>query len=343
MGTATQVELDEAALMAAGRYAFRVCTRDRPRGDEEHVAREILSELWDRHGTELGGMSQDKLKQAAVAVCKMLGKRQGREERRFEAYTEAENAADGDADKAKQIATARQLAIDAQDEHNNRAATRDRLDVETSRLGITDKEATKRRKRIKRGCVAEKLEREEMDAVAEMIVPILETPAPKVRRGRKSDFDRVEPNPPLWDAASTEPGLLQLGQEDAAKTDRHGRVVPFVPEDGAWWKLLIGGETKGKMGGVTHEPATWPKLHTCVLAFALRPEDIRELAGPENLLGKGRGGCRIHPRGLQKVAEDFLKTLEHLEPAFDADGSKDSWRGNAKKLLKRLVRILEKV
>lgn len=341
MGTTAQSELDAEALMGACRQAFRVCKRDRPRGDAEDVAREILSELWDRHGTELGGMTRDELNHAAVAVCKTLGKRQERETRRFEEYTETEPV---DAETAGNSYAARAIAIEAHEERESRADTRDMLKTEATRLGITTKEPTKRRRRIKRGSVAEKIQREEADALEALVMRILETPERKQRRTKQPDFDRVEPPAPLWDADSTERGLLQLEQERAARADNAGRVVPFVPEDAAWWKLLVGRETtRGPMGGVTHEPATWPKLQTCVLAFAMRPEDVRKLAGAENLLGGGRGGCRIHPRGLQRVAEDFLKTLDHLEPAFDVDGSKEAWRGNAKKLLKRLVRILEKV
>lgn len=341
MGTTTQAELDADALMAACRRACRVCKRGRPRGEEEDVAREILSELWNRHGADLGGMTREELNHAAVAVCKMLGKRQKRDEADREEYTEAEPV---DAETGGNSYAARAIAVEAHKERESKADTHDMLNTEATRLGITTEEPTKRRRRIKRGSVAEKIQREEADTLEAVVMRILETPGRKARRTKQSDFDRVEPPAPLWDADSTERGLLQLEQERAARADNAGRVVPFVPEDAAWWKLLVGRETsRGPMGGVTHEPATWPKLQTCVLAFAMRPEDVRKLVGAESLLGGGRGGCRVHPRGLQKVAEDFLKTLDHLEPAFDVDGSKATWHGNAKKLLKRLVRILGKV
>jgi hypothetical protein len=326
--------------MGVACHAFRACRWTKPRGEAEDVALDIISELYAKHGESIATMTDGELLKAAGNVCKMLGKRESAQAARFDAI-ELPTPANPHASMEHEGVT--EIAVEAHEEREKEADTRDMLNTEAIRLGITTEEPTKRRRRIKRGSVAEKIQSEEADALEAVVMRMLETPAPRVRRRRKSDFHRVEPDPPLWDAASTEPGLLQLGQEDAAKTDRHGRVVPFVPEDGAWWKLLIGGETKGKMGGVTHEPATWPKLHTCVLAFAMRPEDIRELAGAENLLGGGRGGCRIHPKGLQRLAEDFLKTLEHLEPAFDADGNKDSWRRKAKTLLTRLVRILEKV
>jgi len=341
METTAQTGMEWERLMGIACHAFRACRWTKPRGEAEDVALDIISELYAKHGDSIATMTDGELLTAAGNVCKMLGKRESAQAARFDAI-ELPTPANPHASMEHEGVT--EIAVEAHEEREKKADTRDMLNTEATRLGITTEEPTKRRRRIKRGSVAEKIQREEEDALGALVMRMLETPERPARRTKQSDFDRVEPPAPLWDADSTERGLLQLEQERAARADNAGRVVPFVPEDAAWWKLLVGRETsRGPVGGVTHEPATWPKLQTCVLAFAMRPEDVRKLAGAENLLGGGRGGCRIHPRGLQRVAEDFLKTLDHLEPAFDVDGSKETWHGNAKKLLKRLVRILEKV
>lgn len=171
---------------------------------------------------------------------------------------------------------------------------------------------------------AEKAARAEIEAVVPQVEKILEDmpdkPAEDIR-----GFDELEPAPPLW-GEETERGILQMTQEDAARADNAGRVVPFIPMDEAWREL----------SGVTHDASTWPKLATCVRAFAMRPEDIRKVAGRRNIVA---GGRKVHPRGLHKLAQEFVATIDHLRPAWAEKENREEWRLLALELAARCVKI----
>lgn len=173
---------------------------------------------------------------------------------------------------------------------------------------------------------AEKAARADIEAIVPRVEKILED-MPAIPAEDMQGFDDVEPPPPLW-GEETERGILQMAQEDAARADNAGRVVPFVPIYEAWRKL----------SGVTHEASTWPKLVTCVRAFAMRPEDIRKVAGRRNMVV---GGRKVHPRGLHKLAQEFVATLEHLRPAWAEKESREEWRLLALELAAKCVKIQE--
>jgi len=186
---------------------------------------------------------------------------------------------------------------------------------------------------------AEKMAKAEEEAIVPQVVRILEEATPEAAADI-AGFDDVDPPAPLWDEESTGRGLLQLGQEGAARADKSGRVVPFVPVDEAWRELLGAKDAEGRrVGGVTEAPATWPTMATCVQAFALRPEDIRKEIGRQNIVAAGR---KIHPRGLHKLVQEFLATLDHLRPAWGERENREAWRLQALELAARCVKILKK-
>lgn len=186
---------------------------------------------------------------------------------------------------------------------------------------------------------AEKIAKAEEEKIVLQVERILEEENPKAAADI-AGFDDVDPPAPLWDEESTGRGLLQLGQEGAARADKSGRVVPFVPVDEAWRELLGAKDADGnRVGGVTEAPATWPTMATCVQAFALRPEDIRKEIGRRNMVAAGR---KVHPRGLHKLIQEFLATLDHLRPAWEETENREAWRLLALELAARCVKILKK-